>query len=114
MRALRKLLAAGHSLLVIEHNLDVIRAADWIVDLGPEGGEGGGELVCTGTPDDVKAHPTLAHRPGAARLRAGAGLRHAARPRRAGRCSSVLRAQRQARQARPTTPSASSTPASTT
>jgi excinuclease ABC subunit A len=56
MRAFRKLLAAGHSLLVIEHNLDVIRAADWIVDLGPEGGEGGGQIVCTGTPDDVKAH----------------------------------------------------------
>ena len=58
MRALRKLLDAGHSLLVIEHNLDVIRAADWIVDLGPEGGDGGGELVCTGAPDDVKAHPS--------------------------------------------------------
>ncbi len=56
MRAFRKLLAAGHSLLVIEHNLDVIRAADWIVDLGPEGGEAGGLIVCTGTPDDVKAH----------------------------------------------------------
>jgi excinuclease ABC subunit A len=58
MRALRKLLGAGHSLIVIEHNLDVIRAADWIVDLGPEGGEGGGELVCVGTPDDVAAHAT--------------------------------------------------------
>ncbi|HEV8314341.1 MAG TPA: excinuclease ABC subunit UvrA, partial [Burkholderiaceae bacterium] len=56
MRALRKLLDAGHSLIVIEHNLDVIRSADWIVDLGPEGGDAGGEVVCTGTPEDVKAH----------------------------------------------------------
>ena len=56
MRALRKLMAAGHSLLIIEHNLDVIRASDWIIDLGPEGGEGGGHVVCVGTPDDVKAH----------------------------------------------------------
>jgi excinuclease ABC subunit A len=44
------LLGAGHSLLVIEHNLDVIRAADWIIDLGPEGGEHGGELIAAGTP----------------------------------------------------------------
>ncbi len=56
MRALRKLLAAGHSLIVIEHNLDVIRCADWIVDLGPEGGDAGGEIVCTGTPEDLRAH----------------------------------------------------------
>ena len=58
MRALRKLLDAGHSLVVIEHNLDVIRAADWIIDLGPEGGDAGGEVVCAGTPEDLRAHPT--------------------------------------------------------
>jgi excinuclease ABC subunit A len=58
MRALRKLLAAGHSLIVIEHNLDVIRAADWIIDLGPEGGDAGGEIVVAGTPWQVKEHPT--------------------------------------------------------
>ncbi len=58
MRALRKLLSAGHSLILIEHNLDVIRAADWLIDLGPEGGEGGGELVCVGTPEAVAQHAT--------------------------------------------------------
>jgi excinuclease ABC subunit A len=56
MRAMRKLLGAGHSLILIEHNLDVIRAADWLIDLGPEGGEDGGELVCVGTPEDVARH----------------------------------------------------------
>ncbi len=56
MRAFRKLLGAGHTLLIIEHNLDVIRAADWIIDLGPEGGEAGGSLVASGTPDDLIAH----------------------------------------------------------
>jgi excinuclease ABC subunit A len=58
MRALRKLLEAGNSLVVIEHNLDVIRAADWLVDLGPEGGDGGGLLVAEGPPEEVKLHPT--------------------------------------------------------
>ncbi|HYB34114.1 MAG TPA: excinuclease ABC subunit UvrA, partial [Steroidobacteraceae bacterium] len=57
LRAFRKLLVAGHSLLVIEHNLDVIRAADWIIDLGPEGGERGGEIVCAGTPAQVRTAP---------------------------------------------------------
>jgi excinuclease ABC subunit A len=50
LRAFRRLIEAGHSLLVIEHNLDVIRAADWIIDLGPEGGGAGGRVVCAGTP----------------------------------------------------------------
>jgi excinuclease ABC subunit A len=58
MRALRKLLDAGHSLVVIEHNLDVIRASDWLIDLGPEGGEGGGHLVGVGTPEEMLLHPT--------------------------------------------------------
>jgi len=58
MRALRKLLEAGHSLIVIEHNLDVIRASDWVIDLGPEGGDGGGQLVAQGTPEEVRLHPT--------------------------------------------------------
>ena len=53
LRSFRRLIDAGHSLLVIEHNLDVVRAADWIIDLGPEGGGAGGAVVCAGTPGEV-------------------------------------------------------------
>jgi len=57
LAAFRKLLAAGHTLLVIEHNLDVIKTADWVIDLGPEGGDAGGEVVAVGTPEQIAASP---------------------------------------------------------
>ena len=53
LAAFRKLIHAGHSLLVIEHNLDVLKTADWIVDLGPEGGDEGGRVVTAGTPEQI-------------------------------------------------------------
>ncbi len=53
LAAFRKLLESGASLVVIEHNLDVIKSADWLIDLGPEGGEEGGKIVATGTPEQV-------------------------------------------------------------
>ena len=57
LRALRRLLRNGHSLLVIEHNLDVINAADWLIDLGPEGGDHGGRLIYSGPRHDLLNHP---------------------------------------------------------
>lgn len=53
LKALRELVARGHTLVVIEHNLDVVRASDWVIDLGPEGGDGGGELVAAATPEKL-------------------------------------------------------------
>jgi excinuclease ABC subunit A len=57
LSAFRKLLEAGHTLLVIEHNLDVIKTADWVIDLGPEGGDAGGLVVAAGTPEQIAANP---------------------------------------------------------
>ncbi|MEW6466063.1 MAG: excinuclease ABC subunit UvrA [Pseudomonadota bacterium] len=57
MKSFRKLLDAGHSLVVIEHNLDVIRASDWVIDLGPEGGDAGGQLVAACAPEELRRHP---------------------------------------------------------
>jgi len=53
LTAFRKLIDGGGSLIVIEHNLDVIKSADWVIDLGPEGGEGGGKIVAEGTPEEI-------------------------------------------------------------
>lgn len=58
LTAFRKLVDAGHTLLVIEHNLDVIKTADWVVDLGPEGGDDGGTIVVAGPPEKIAEHPS--------------------------------------------------------
>ncbi len=57
LKVLHQLRDAGNTIVVIEHNLDVIKTADWIIDMGPEGGAGGGQVVATGTPEQVAAHP---------------------------------------------------------
>lgn len=57
LSALQQLVEQGHTLLIIEHNLDVIKTADWVIDLGPEGGTGGGQIVACGTPEEVAKNP---------------------------------------------------------
>jgi len=58
LRVLHRLVDAGNTVIVIEHNLDVIKTADYVIDMGPEGGDGGGEVVALGTPEEVARHPT--------------------------------------------------------
>jgi len=56
LHVLERLVAAGNTVLVVEHNLDVIAAADWVIDMGPEAGEGGGRIVAAGPPEDILIH----------------------------------------------------------
>jgi excinuclease ABC subunit A len=82
LAVLHRLRDHGNTIVVIEHNLDVIKTADWIVDLGPEGGDGGGRIIATGAPEDVAANPAshtgrylarfLATRPAVGKERGGA------------------------------------------
>ena len=53
IEVLQRLVAGGNTVLIIEHNLDIVKVADWIIDLGPEGGDAGGEIVAQGTPEDI-------------------------------------------------------------
>ena len=57
IEVLQKLVDSGNTVLVIEHNLDVIKTADYLIDLGPEGGDGGGNVVAAGTPEEVAGTP---------------------------------------------------------
>lgn len=57
LRVLHRLRDRGNTIVVIEHNLDVIKTADWVIDLGPEGGDGGGRIIATGTPEEVALAP---------------------------------------------------------
>ena len=97
LEVLHRLVDTGNTVLVIEHNLDVIKQADWVIDLGPEGGDAGGEVIAAGTPEEIAlvrgSHtgrflrplldaPREVRRHGAARRssRVGASGQHASRP----------------------------------
>jgi excinuclease ABC subunit A len=56
LKVMHRLRDQGNTLVIIEHNLDVVKTADWVIDLGPEGGAGGGKIVATGTPEEVAAN----------------------------------------------------------
>ena len=57
LEVLQELVDNGNSVVIIEHNLDVIKTADWVIDLGPEGGVGGGQITAVGTPEQIAEHP---------------------------------------------------------
>jgi excinuclease ABC subunit A len=57
LKVIHKLADQGNTVVVIEHNLDVIKTADWVLDIGPEGGDGGGYIVASGTPEHIAQHP---------------------------------------------------------
>ncbi len=81
LEVLHELVDQGNTVVVIEHNLEVIKTADWVLDLGPEGGDGGGELVAAGTPEDIVERAAQLYRAvpeGAAGAPAGARKREAA------------------------------------
>ena len=71
LEVLHRLTDLGNSIIIIEHNMDVIRNADWIIDLGPEGGEDGGRIVAQGTPEQVARIEEVVHRTGARQVAAG-------------------------------------------
>jgi excinuclease ABC subunit A len=57
LAALQRLVDRGHSLIVIEHNMEVVKAADYVIDLGPEGGDAGGRIIAIGTPEEIAGNP---------------------------------------------------------
>ena len=75
LKVLQQLVESGNTMVVIEHNLDVINTADWVIDMGPEGGSGGGQVVAVGTPEEVAANPHSMTGRYLKRLVGAAGLR---------------------------------------